>query len=62
MEIKIFPQTLVFALPPPTLGFVAQTTVHEKSVPGRVFGSRRDLLRKSGSVGHLQKLNHFRKP
>ena len=31
--------------------------MHEKSVPGRVFGYGRDILRKvMGSVGHLKKL------
>ena len=45
VQIEIFTKNTVFALPPPTLGSVARPPMHDNSVPGRVFGSRRDLLR-----------------
>ena len=45
VQIELVPRKNI-ALPPPTLGFVAQTHMHENSVSGRGFGSRRYLHRK----------------
>ena len=46
VQIEIFQKTPFFALTPPTLGSVAQTTHALNSVPARFFDPRRDLLRK----------------
>ena len=54
VHIKIFPKNTFFALPPLTLrSSVTQTPMYENSVPGRVFGSRRDPLRKIFEVRRI---------
>ena len=47
-----------FAVPPPTLGSVAQSTQREHSDPSRVFDPGHDLLQKTILVStcHLQKI------
>ena len=46
VRLKKYLHKTFCALPPTSLGSVAQTTMHENSVPGSDCGSRRDLPRK----------------
>ena len=57
VQIEIFPKNIFLPYNHLLWALQLRPSMHQNSVPGRVFGSRRGLLRKKlRSVGHLQKL------